>query len=233
MLTVEEVEAGYLGSRVLTRVSLKLGEGELVCLLGANGAGKSTLLKVMTGLHRPTGGRVRFRGRDITDTAAHRIAAMGIVMIPEGRRLFPFCTVMENLELGGYARGMSQELLERVFRMFPRLEERKKQLASTLSGGEQQMLTFGRAMMARPEVLLLDEPSLGLAPLMVKEIFGAIETIHRSGVPTLLVEQNAARTLAISDRGYIMETGKIVLEETSVNLRNNPLVLKAYLGGEV
>jgi branched-chain amino acid transport system ATP-binding protein len=233
MLTVEEVEAGYLGSRVLTRVSLKLEEGELVCLLGANGAGKSTLLKVITGLHKPTGGRVLFRGEDITHTAAHRIAAMGIVMVPEGRRLFPFCTVMENLELGGYARGVRQELLERVFHMFPRLEERKKQLASTLSGGEQQMLTFGRAMMARPEVLLMDEPSLGLAPLMVKEIFGAIETIHRSGVPILLVEQNAARTLAISDRGYIMETGKIVLEETSVNLRNNPLVLKAYLGGEV
>ncbi len=154
-------------------------------------------------------------------------------MIPEGRRLFPFCTVLENLELGGYARGVSQELLERVFHMFPRLEERKKQLASTLSGGEQQMLTFGRAMMARPEILLLDEPSLGLAPLLVKEIFTAIEKIHKNGVPVLLVEQNAARTLAISDRGYIMETGKIVLEGTSVSLRNNPVVLKAYLGGEV
>jgi len=202
-------------------------------LLGANGAGKSTLMKVITGLHRPTGGRVRFMGTDITYIAAHRIATIGIIMIPEGRRLFPFCTVLENLELGGYSRGMSQELLERVFGMFPRLEERKKQLASTLSGGEQQMLTFGRAMMAKPEVLLLDEPSLGLAPLLVKEIFSAIEKIHKSGVPVLLVEQNAARSLAISDRGYIMETGRIVLEETSVNLRNNALVLKAYLGGEV
>jgi len=233
MLTVQEVEAGYAGSRVLTHVSLELEEGELVCLLGANGAGKSTLLKVITGLHRPTGGRVRFMGTDITYIAAHRIATIGIIMIPEGRRLFPFCTVLENLELGGYSRGMSQELLERVFGMFPRLEERKKQLASTLSGGEQQMLTFGRAMMAKPEVLLLDEPSLGLAPLLVKEIFSAIEKIHKSGVPVLLVEQNAARSLAISDRGYIMETGRIVLEETSVNLRNNALVLKAYLGGEV
>ena len=233
MLTVQEVEAGYLGSRVLIRLSLRLEEGELVCLLGANGAGKSTLLKVMTGLHRPTSGRVQFRGREITHTAAHRIAATGIIMIPEGRRLFPFCTVLENLELGGYARGVNQKVLESVFHMFPRLEERKKQLASTLSGGEQQMLTFGRAMMARPEVLLLDEPSLGLAPLLVKEIFSTIEKIHKSGVPVLLVEQNAARSLEISDRGYIMETGKIVLEGTSVNLRNNPLVLKAYLGGEI
>jgi branched-chain amino acid transport system ATP-binding protein len=233
MLTVQDVDAGYFGSRVLVNVSLKLGEGELVCLLGANGAGKSTLLKVITGLHRPAEGKVEFRGKNITHVAAHKIAAMGIVMIPEGRRLFPFCTVLENLELGGYARGMSKDLLSKVFHMFPRLEERKKQMASTLSGGEQQMLTFGRAMMAKPEVLLLDEPSLGLAPLLVREIFAAIETIHRNGVPTLLVEQNAARSLAISDRGYIMETGKIVLAETSENLRNNPLVLKAYLGGEV
>jgi branched-chain amino acid transport system ATP-binding protein len=135
--------------------------------------------------------------------------------------------------LGGYARGVSQELLKRVFGMFPRLEERKKQMASTLSGGEQQMLTFGRAMMAMPEILLIDEASLGLAPIMVREIFSAIETIHKSGVPILLVEQNAARTLAISNRGYVLETGKIVLEETAINMRNNPLVLKAYLGGEV
>ncbi len=170
--------------------------------------GKTTLLKVITGLLRPTSGKVEFNGRDITHVPSHKIARLGITMIPEGRRLFPFCTVLENLELGGYGRGGSKEVLKEVLDMFPRLNERKGQMASTLSGGEQQMVTFGRALMAKPEILLLDEPSLGLAPLIVKEIFGVIQTVHKSGVLILLVEQNAARTLSISDRGYVMETGK-------------------------
>ena len=232
MLVIRDIHAGYSGSKVLNGASLELNKGELVCLLGGNGVGKTTLLKVVTGLLRASTGKVEFKARDITRVPSHKIARLGITMIPEGRRLFPFCTVLENLELGGYGRGGSKEILKDVLNMFPRLNERKGQLASTLSGGEQQMVTFGRALMAKPEILLLDEPSLGLAPLVVNEIFGLIETVHQRGVPILLVEQNAARGLRISNRGYVMEAGRIVLTDSSENLRNNPFVLKAYLGGE-
>ncbi|MCS6906511.1 MAG: ABC transporter ATP-binding protein, partial [Anaerolineales bacterium] len=210
-----------------------LEEGEIVTLIGANGAGKSTTLNTISGLLRPRRGQVLFRGKDITFTPAEEIVRMGICQAPEGRKIFANLTVMENLEMGAYTQSDKQEIqknLERVFRSFPRLKERQNQLGGTLSGGEQQMLAIGRALMSRPQLLLLDEPSMGLSPILVEEIFNIIQEINAQGTSILLVEQNAQMALSVAHRGYVLETGKIVLEGDSSDLLDNPMVKKAYLG---
>jgi len=232
-LVVESVHAYYGHIHALHGISLSVEEGEIVTLIGANGAGKSTTLKTISGFLRPRPGRVLLDGAPIGGLAPHDITRRGICMVPEGRRIFPRMTVLENLEMGAFARNdrqMIQEDFDRVFALFPRLKERVAQVAGTLSGGEQQMLAIGRGLMARPKILLLDEPSMGLAPVLVELIFQTIRNINAQGVTILLVEQNALMALRIARRGYILETGRIVHTDQAERLRQNDLVRKSYLG---
>ena len=233
LLTVNELEAYYGRVCALHSVSLEVAEGSVAALLGANGAGKTTTLRVISGLLRPTRGSVEFDGKRIDGSNPDRLVRAGIVQVPEGRQIFADLTVRENLMLGGYARrdgGSARQESQRVFDYFPRLGERLQQRAGTLSGGEQQMLAIGRALMARPRLLLLDEPSLGLAPLLVKEIFRVIGDIRAAGTTVLLVEQNAHMALRIADHAYLMETGRVILGDRSAALRQREEVQRAYLG---
>ena len=233
LLTAHELEAYYGRVCALHSVSLEVDEGSVVALLGANGAGKTTTLRVISGLLRPTRGSVEFDGKRIDRSNPDRLVRAGIVQVPEGRQIFADLTVRENLLLGGYARrdgGSARRESQRVFDYFPRLGERLRQLAGTLSGGEQQMLAIGRALMARPRLLLLDEPSLGLAPLLVKEIFRVIGVIRAAGTTVLLVEQNAHMALSVADHAYVLETGRVILGDRSAALRQREEVQRAYLG---
>ncbi|HUQ22015.1 MAG TPA: ABC transporter ATP-binding protein [Gaiellaceae bacterium] len=233
MLELDDVHTYYGAIHALKGISLVVNEGEVVTLIGANGAGKSTTLRSINGLNHPRRGTIRFRGRDITNAAPHGIVKDGIAQSPEGRRLFPRMSVLENLEMGAFQRedrGNMKEDMDRVFQLFPRLAERKQQKAGTMSGGEQQMVAMGRALMARPKLLLLDEPSMGLAPIFVEKIFEIIAEINAQGTPILLVEQNALMALDAASRGYVMETGTIALEGPAKELRQNERVRKAYLG---
>ena len=234
MLSVDALDVYYGAVHALKGVSLKAEAGEVVTLIGANGAGKSTLLRSISGLVPSRSGRITFEGRDITRVPPHEVVALGISQSPEGRMVFANLTVEDNLELGAYRRRDRAAIRadqEAVYRLFPRLLERRRQISGTLSGGEQQMLAIGRALMSRPRLLLLDEPSLGLAPLLVREIFRTILEINRSGVTVLLVEQNAHMALSIAGRGYVLETGRVQLEDQAARLLENEDVKKAYLGG--
>ncbi len=233
MLELHNVHAYYGHIHALKGISLTVEKGEIVTLIGANGAGKTSTLRVITMLLPPTEGQVRFEGEDLTQYPTHVIVRKGIAMVPEGRGIFARLTVMENLEMGAYTRTDKkaiEEDLERVFTLFPRLKERRRQLAGTLSGGEQQMLAIGRALMARPRLLLMDEPSMGLAPILVESIFETIQQINRQGTTILLVEQNAHMALQIAHRGYVLRTGEIVLQGTAQELQANEMVQKTYLG---
>jgi branched-chain amino acid transport system ATP-binding protein len=233
LLTVHELSVYYGAIQALRDVSFNVPEGEIVSLIGANGAGKSTTLRAISGMVRPCAGSIVHDGKPIVDLPSHRIARMGIAHVPEGRGVFANMSVRENLEMGAYTRSSRKEAAEsfgRVFDLFPRLAERAGQLAGTLSGGEQQMLAIGRGLVQRPDLLLLDEPSMGLSPLLVSEIFRMIVEINRAGTTILLVEQNASMALAVSDRAYVLETGKIVLEGKASDLREDPKVRAAYLG---
>ena len=233
LLEVQDIHTFYGNIEALKGVSLDVEEGEVVTMLGSNGAGKSTTLRSISGLTPPRSGSIRFAGREIGETPAEEIVSLGISQSPEGRRCFPRMTVRENLELGAFLRRDVDAIksdLERVFSLFPRLEERHKQKAGTLSGGEQQMLAIGRALMASPKLLLLDEPSMGLAPILVDRIYETIAEINKQGTTILLVEQNANYALDVSSRGYVLETGSIALADRSDALRENPEVQKAYLG---
>lgn len=233
MLELKSLSSGYGAIEALRSVNLRIEKGEIVTLIGANGAGKSTTLRSITGLVTPTNGEVLFEGQKLNGMPTHQITAMGISMVPEGRAIFANLTVLENLEMGAYLqkdKAQNVANLERVFTLFPRLRERRKQAGGTLSGGEQQMLAIGRALMARPRLLLLDEPSLGLAPLLVHTIFGAIDTINKEGTTILLVEQNANAALRHSHRAYVLETGTVVMEGPSTQLAADPRVKEAYLG---
>jgi branched-chain amino acid transport system ATP-binding protein len=233
MLRLSNVSAGYGAVTALRKVDITLEAGEVVALIGSNGAGKSTALRTISGLIRPTAGTIEFQGEVITNLSPEQIVARGIVHVPEGRRVFPRLSVQQNLTVGAYsprAHGKEKATRERVFELFPRLYERRRQLAGSLSGGEQQMLAFGRAMMAQPVLLMLDEPSLGLAPIVVEEIANAIDYFRESGVTILLVEQNAELALSLATRGYVIETGSIVLSDSSDRLLENPKVWASYLG---
>ncbi len=233
VLEVEDVHVYYGAIHALKGVSLRVGAGEIVTLIGANGAGKSTTLRAINGLNRPRQGSIRFQGRDITSASPHTIVAGGIAQSPEGRRLFPRMSVTENLEMGAFQRTDRENFkadMDRVFELFPRLYERRTQKAGTLSGGEQQMCAIGRALMARPKLLLLDEPSMGLAPIFVEKIFEIVREINDQGTPVLLVEQNALMALDAAHRGYVMETGLITLTGPAQELKSDPKVQKAYLG---
>jgi branched-chain amino acid transport system ATP-binding protein len=233
MLEVNNLHAYYGNVHALKDVSLNVEKGEIVTLIGANGAGKSTTLKTISGVLRPRQGRVELEGEDLTRYRPHEIVMKGVVQVPEGRRIFGQLTVTENLEMGAFACKDQHQVnanLQRVFRLFPRLEERRKQVAGTLSGGEQQMLATGRALMANPRVLLLDEPSMGLAPVLVDSIFETIRQLHATGTTILLVEQNARMALQVARRGYVLQSGVMVLNDTAENLRRNEMVRKAYLG---
>ena len=235
MLELENVHTYYGAIHAVKGIDLDVHDGEIVTLIGANGAGKSTTLRSINGLNHPREGKIRFQGRDITNRAAHHIVKAGISQSPEGRRLFPHMSVFENLELGAFQReerGGFREDLDRVYSLFPRLSERKSQKAGTLSGGEQQMVAIGRALMARPKLLMLDEPSMGLAPIFVERIFEIVKEINSQGTPILLVEQNALMALDIASRGYVMETGTITLHGNARELRSNEQVRKTYLGEE-
>jgi branched-chain amino acid transport system ATP-binding protein len=229
---LDGVSVSYGPIEALRDVTLEVGEGEVVCLIGANGAGKSTTLMTISGILKPKAGRKFFDGEDITSLHPDKVVARGVVQVPEGRRIFPRMSVAENLEMGAFARGGSdgRRRLERVFDLFPVLAERRGQRGGTLSGGEQQMLAIGRGLMASPRLLLLDEPSLGLAPQYVEAIFETLRRVNAEGITIFLVEQNAAMALEASSRGYVMETGKVVLADTSANLRADDSVRKAYLG---
>ena len=233
LLEVEEIHTFYGGIEALKGISLEVNEGEIVTLIGSNGAGKSTTLRSISGLTPPRVGSIRFEDRHIGETPPQEIVRMGISQAPEGRKIFPRMTVRENLDLGAFLRndtdGIHQDM-DRVFDLFPRLKEREKQRAGTMSGGEQQMLAIGRALMAQPKLLLLDEPSMGLAPILVERIYETIAEINAQGTTILLVEQNANYALGVSNRGYVLETGKVVLSDESKSLRENPDVQDAYLG---
>ena len=234
MLKVENLYVHYGMIQAVRDVSFEVNEGEVVSLIGANGAGKTTILRTLSGLVRPSAGKIQFLGKEIQKLPAQKIVAAGLSQVPEGRHVFPGLTVMENLEMGAFLkknREENQANLKKVFSRFPRLEERKNQDAATLSGGEQQMLAMGRALMSTPKLLLLDEPSMGLAPIFIQEIFDIIQDIQKQGTTVLLIEQNANKALAISDRGYVLETGKIVLSGTGKELAASDEVRKAYLGG--
>ena len=234
MLKVENLSVHYGMIQAVRDVSFEVNEGEVVSLIGANGAGKTTILRTLSGLVRPSVGKIQFLGKEIQKMPAQKIVAGGLSQVPEGRHVFPGLTVMENLEMGAFLkknREENQANLKKVFSRFPRLEERKNQDAATLSGGEQQMLAMGRALMSTPKLLLLDEPSMGLAPIFIQEIFDIIQDIQKQGTTVLLIEQNANKALAISDRGYVLETGKIVLSGTGKELAASDEVRKAYLGG--
>jgi branched-chain amino acid transport system ATP-binding protein len=233
ILELEDMHVFYGAIHAVKGISLTVGEGEIVTLIGANGAGKSTTLRAINGLNHARRGRIAFQGEDITGTPPHEIVSRGIAQSPEGRRLFPRMSVLENLEMGAFQREdrtTYKDDLERVFRLFPRLQERRSQKAGTLSGGEQQMCAIGRALMAHPKLLLLDEPSMGLAPILVERIFEIIVEINREGTPVLLVEQNALMALDVAHRGYVMETGTIALQGPASELKTNEQVRKTYLG---
>jgi branched-chain amino acid transport system ATP-binding protein len=231
LFQLRDVEVRYGAIRALKGISLDVNEGEIVALLGANGAGKTTTLRTGSGMIRPARGSVLFDDRDITGLPAHTVVGLGIGHVPEGRRIFPRMSVLENLEMGAYARtGSAKEDLDRVIELFPVLGQRRKQPGGTLSGGEQQMLAIGRALMSRPRLLLLDEPSMGLAPLIVTRIFEIIAEIRRNGTTILLVEQNAAQALQLADRGYVLETGELVMADTAERLLHDERVRAAYLG---
>jgi branched-chain amino acid transport system ATP-binding protein len=233
LLRLENVETYYGSIQALKGVSIEVREGEIVTLIGANGAGKSTTLRSINGLNHPRRGTIEFLGKDITNDAAHDIVRMGIAQSPEGRKLFPRMTVTENLEMGAFQRrdksGMKEDM-DRVFELFPRLAERRTQQAGTMSGGEQQMCAIGRALMARPTLLMLDEPSMGLAPIFVQRIFETIVEVNKQGTSILLVEQNALMALDVADRGYVLETGHVALADDAKSLAQNPEVRKTYLG---
>ena len=233
MLEVSGLDAGYGGAQVLWDVSLRVGDGEIVTMLGPNGAGKTTLVNVIAGIHPAMSGQVVLNGVDLTKIKAHKVGGHGVAVVPEGRRVFPLMNVADNLEIGAYgqhARPYATETRERVFEIFPRLKERSAQEAGSLSGGEQQMLAMGRALMARPSLLLLDEPSLGLAPIIVQDLFSILKEINDSGVSILLVEQNAVDALGLAARAYVLEEGRIDLEGDADELLNDERLRKAYLG---
>lgn len=232
MLKLDSVSTHYGAIQALDQVSVDVNQGEIVTLIGANGAGKTTLLMTVCGSPRASSGSISFMGEDITKADTHRIMRKGIAISPEGRRVFPDLTVSENLKMGGFFLNRSEidEGEEHVFKLFPRLKERASQRAGTMSGGEQQMLAIGRALMSKPSLLLLDEPTLGLAPLIIAQIFDIIRTIRDEGVTVFLVEQNANKALQVADRGYVLETGKVVMQDTGANLLANPDIRKAYLG---
>ena len=232
MLKVEDMHVYYGAIHAVKGVSFTVGEGEIVALIGANGAGKSTILKTVSGLMHPRSGSITFCGEDITHQDAYKLLRHGLAHVPEGRRIFQQMTVQENLEMGAYInKGASEKDLEMVFDYFPRLKERRKQIAGTLSGGEQQMLAMSRALMSHPKLMMLDEPSMGLAPLLVDQIFAIIKELHRAGTTILLVEQNARKALQVADRAYVLETGSITLSGTGQELASSDEVRKAYLGG--
>ncbi len=234
MLEIKDLHVHYGAIHALQGISFHLNEGEIVTLIGANGAGKSTTLNTISGLERGKSGQILFQGEDLSHVPPQDIVRRGIVQVPEGRKIFSPLTVMENLEMGAFTsndRLLFQQALGGVFKRFPRLKERSKQLGGTLSGGEQQMLAIARGLMAHPKLLLLDEPSMGLAPILVEQIFDIIQDINHQGTSILLVEQNAQMALSIADRGYVMETGKIVLEGKAEDLLHDPMVISAYLGG--
>lgn len=232
MLKLEDLTVAYGDATILRQVSLEVDEGQIVALIGANGAGKTTTLKTISGLLRPSDGHISFEGRPIHSWPSHRIVREGLIHVPEGRHLFREMSVVENLELGSFRRGKPDraQTLRWVFDLFPLLEERKSQLAGTLSGGERQMLAIGRALMTQPRLLMLDEPSLGLAPLIVRDIFRIIEEIRDTGTTVLIVEQNAVQTLTMADRGYVLENGQIVLTGSGTELLENEQIRTAYLG---
>jgi len=233
LLKVEGLQVAYGGIQAVKGASFEVREGELVSLIGANGAGKTTTLKAITGLQAMAAGDVQYLGKSIRGQGAWDMARQGLVMVPEGRGTFTRMTIVENLQMGAYIRNDKAEIeadIDKVFGIFPRLKERAQQLAGTMSGGEQQMLAMGRALMARPKVLLLDEPSMGLSPIMVDKIFEVVDTIHRQGVTILLVEQNASRALALANRGYVMESGEVTMTGPAQQLLNDPKVRAAYLG---
>lgn len=233
MLEVKDLQVYYGMIHAIKGVSFYVNEGEIIALIGANGAGKTTILHTITGLLTPKGGQVMFEGKDITKTPAHKIVELGMAHVPEGRRVFAQLSVYQNLKMGAYTRSDKNEIeesLEMVYKRFPRLEERKNQMAGTLSGGEQQMLAMGRALMSKPRIILMDEPSMGLSPILVNEIFDIIQSVSASGTTVLLVEQNAKKALAIADRAYVLETGKISLDGNAKDLLNDDSIKKAYLG---
>ena len=235
LLELENVHTYYGNIHALKGISINVNEAEIVTLIGGNGAGKSTTLKTISGLLHPRPGDIRMAGEDLTKLKAHEIVMKGIIQVPEGRQVFGRLTVTENLEMGAYTQKDKKKIannMERVFTLFPRLKERRSQLGGTLSGGEQQMLATGRAMMADPKILLLDEPSMRLAPVLVDSIFDTIQELHREGTTILLVEQNARAALTVADRGYVLQTGEIIISGTAEELRNNEIVQKAYLGIE-
>ena len=235
MLEVKDIHTYYGNIHALKGVTLNVDEGEIVTLIGANGAGKTTTLRTISGLLKPRHGSVLLNEEDLSQYPAHELVYKGISMAPEGRRVFSKLTVMENLEMGAYSRADKDEIeatMDRVFELFPRLKEREKQVAGTLSGGEQQMLSTGRALMTQPKLLLMDEPSMGLAPVLVESIFETIQEINREGTTILLVEQNAHMALQVASRGYVLQTGEIALDDTAEALRNDPMVQKVYLGIE-
>ena len=233
MLEIRDLEVYYGMIQAIKGVSFDVNEGEVIALIGANGAGKTTILHTITGLLAAKSGKVNFNGTDITKVPGHKIVSMGMAHVPEGRRVFAQLSVYQNLMMGAYTRNDKQEIsetLENVYHRFPRLEERKNQMAGTLSGGEQQMLAMGRALMSHPKIILMDEPSMGLSPIFVNEIFDIIKEVSKGGTTVLLVEQNAKKALSIADRGYVLETGKIVLEGKADDLLHNDSIKKAYLG---
>jgi branched-chain amino acid transport system ATP-binding protein len=235
MLEVENIHTYYGNIHALKGISLTVDKGEIVTLIGGNGAGKTTTLRTITGIMKPLEGHVRLEGEDLAPYKGHEIVYKGIAMVPEGRRIFARLTVAENLDMGAYSRNNKQEIaqdLERVYSLFPRLRERRNQIAGTLSGGEQQMLATGRALMARPRLLLMDEPSMGLAPVLVELIFDTIKRINEEGTTVLLVEQNALMALSIANRAYVLQTGEIILHDVAAKLQKNEMIQKAYLGME-
>ncbi len=232
MLKIEDIQVYYGAIHAIKGVSFQVNQGEIVALIGANGAGKSTILKTVSGLMHPRSGRIEFMGEDITHTDAYKLLRHGLAHVPEGRRIFLQMTVQENLEMGAFIqKGVAKEDLEKVFTLFPRLKERRKQIAGTLSGGEQQMLAMSRALMSHPKLIMLDEPSMGLAPILVDQIFDIIQELHKAGTTILLVEQNARKALGVADRAYVLETGSITLSGTGPELASSDAVRKAYLGG--
>jgi branched-chain amino acid transport system ATP-binding protein len=235
MLEVQDIHSYYGNIHALKGISIAVEEGEIVTLIGANGAGKTTTLRTISGLLKPREGAVHFEGEDLLSYPAHEIVYKGIAMVPEGRGIFAKLTVAENLDMGAYSRddrGAINQDLERVFELFPRMQERRNQVAGTLSGGEQQMLATARALMAHPRLILMDEPSMGLAPVLVESVFETIQEINKEGTTILLVEQNAHMALQVAQRGYVLQTGEIVLDDSADGLRGNPMVQKAYLGVE-
>lgn len=233
MLEIKDLQVYYGVIQAIKGISFEVNKGEVIALIGANGAGKTTILHTITGLLSPKNGSILFEGKNIAKIPGHKIVSMGMAHVPEGRRVFTNLTVLQNLKLGAYTRKDKKEIaetLQMVYERFPRLEERKNQIAGTLSGGEQQMLAMGRALMSHPQIILMDEPSMGLSPIFVNEIFDIIKEVSKSGTTVLLVEQNAKKALSIADRAYVLETGKIVLEGRADELLNNDSIKKAYLG---